>query len=154
MNVSTPIPQWGASNNGASVNLFVQRGIEATRHRGEGMIVIADDPDLHWPQEVLYQVQTFASTCGFYISRMMPQLHSYHLDDAPELRSCNLIIKARPTNVGRLGSEPILDSGRLDNFYGRDTTLRVHYVKEVKRLDYGRANEGEYTFDLLGEGGR
>ena len=103
-------PPWGASNNGASVNLFVQRGMEATRYCGEGMIVIADDPDLEWPQEVLYQVQAFASASGFYVSRMMPQLHSYHLDDAPDLRSCNLMIKARPGNIERIGSEPIRDS--------------------------------------------
>ncbi|SRR6266487_710575 len=147
-------PPWGASNNGASVNLFAQRGLEATRYCGEGMIVIADDPQLSWPQEVLYQVQAFTSNSGFYVSRMMPQLHSYHLDDAPDLRSCNLIIKARPTNIERLGSEPILDGARLDNFYGRDTTLRVRYVKEVKRLDYGRANEIEYAFELLGEAER
>lgn len=144
-------PPWGASNNGASVNLFVQRGIEATRYLGEGMVVIADDPQLNWPQEVLYQVQAFASARGFYVSRMMPQLHSYHLDDAPDLRSCNLIIKARPENVERVGSQSIRDSTRLDNFYGRDTTLRVKYIRERKRLDYGRADETEYEFELLEE---
>lgn len=144
-------PPWGASNNGASVNLFVQRGIEATRYLGEGMVVIADDPQLNWPQEVLYQVQAFASAHGFYVSRMMPQLHSYHLDDAPDLRSCNLIIKARPENIELTGSQSIRDSARLDNFYGRDTTLRVKYIRERKRLDYGKADETEYEFELLEE---
>lgn len=142
-------PPWGASNNGASVNLFVQRGMEATRYIGEGMVVIADDPQLSWPQEVLYQVQAFASSHGFYVSRMMPQLHSYHLDDAPDLRSCNLMIKARPGNAELSGSQSIRDSARLDNFYGRDTTLRVKYIRERKRLDYGKANETEYEFELL-----
>jgi predicted methyltransferase len=142
-------PPWGASNNGASVNLFVQRGMEATRYRGEGMIVIADDPHLDWPQEVLYQVQTFASANDFFVSRMMPQLHSYHLDDAPDLRSCNLIIKARPGNTERVGSQPVGRGARLDNFYGRDTQLRVKYVRERKRLDYGKADETEYEFELL-----
>jgi predicted methyltransferase len=147
-------PPWGASNNGASVNLFVQRGMEVTRYRGEGMIVIADDPELEWPQEVLYQVQAFASMNGFYVSRMMPQLHSYHLDDAPDLRSCNLIVKARPGNSERMGSEPIRDSARLDNFYGRDTQLRVKYIREQKRLDYGKADDAEYKFELLEETGQ
>jgi len=27
----------------------------------------------------------------------------------------------------------------------------VRYVREVKRLDYGRANEAEYSFELLEE---
>lgn len=142
-------PPWGASNNGASVNLFVQRGLEAVRYVGEGLIVIADDPQLEWPQQVLYQVQAFTSESGFYVSRMMPQLHSYHLDDAPELRSCNLLIRARPSNPERTESAPIQETARLDNFYGRETQLRVKYVREVKRLDYGRANESEYEFELV-----
>ena len=92
-------PPLGCSNNGASVNLFIQRGIEALQYCGEGMIVIADDDKLTWPQEVLYEVQSFASQYGFYVSRMMPRLHTYHLDDAPDLRSCDLIIRSRPSNV-------------------------------------------------------
>lgn len=144
-------PPWGASNNGASVNLFAQRGVEALQHRGEGLIVIADDEKLDWPQEVLYEVQSFASSRGFYVSRMMPRLHTYHLDDAPDLRSCNLIIKSRPSNVQLGGSEAITDSARLNNFYGRDAQPRVRYVRERKRLDYGKANENEYEFELLEE---
>jgi hypothetical protein len=143
-------PPWGASNNGASVNLFAQRGFEATHYQGEGIIVIADDEELDWPQEVLYQVQSFASNNGFYVSRMMPRLHSYHLDDAPQLRSCNLIVKARPGRDELVGSKPIRDAMRLDNFYGSDTKLRVRYVREVKWLDYGRANELECNFELQG----
>jgi len=142
-------PPWGASNNGESVNLFVQRGIEAVRGQGEGMVVIADDETLDWPREVLYRVQAFASESGFYVSRMMPRLHSYHLDDAPDLRSCNLMIASRPGNPKLSDSKPVLDQDRLDHFYGRDAQPRVRYVKERKRLDYGRANENEYEFDLL-----
>lgn len=144
-------PPWGASNNGASVNLFVQRGIEVIRHRGEGVIVIADDAELEWPQEVLYQVQAFASQRGFFVSRMMPHLHTYHLDDAPDLHSCNLIIKARPTNPLRTDSTPVRDKSRLDHFYGRDAQPRVRYVRERKRVDYGKASENEYEFQLLEE---
>src|SRR3954465_12498263 len=33
-------PPWGASNNGESVKVFVQRGMEATGYRGEGLVVI------------------------------------------------------------------------------------------------------------------
>ncbi len=109
-------PPWGASNNGESVNLFVQRGIEAVRGQGEGMVVIADDETLEWPREVLYRVQAFASESGFYVSRMMPRLHSYHLDDAPNLRSCNLMLASRPSNSKRLDSKPVVDQARIHNF--------------------------------------
>lgn len=145
-------PPWGASNNGASVKLFIQRGIEAVRNRGEGVIVIADDDELEWPQEVLYQVQAFASQRGFYVSRMMPHLHAYHLDDAPDLHSCNLMIKARPANPLRADSEPVKDRSQLDHFYGREAPPRVHYVREHERSDYGKANENEYDFEFLQDG--
>jgi predicted methyltransferase len=49
-------PPWGASNNGESVNVFVQRGMEATGYAGEGVVVIADDDDLEWPKRVLASV--------------------------------------------------------------------------------------------------
>jgi N4-bis(aminopropyl)spermidine synthase len=80
---------------------------------------------------------------------MMPRLHSYHLDDAPELRSCNLMIRARPSNERPILSEPVRDKLRLDHFYGRNAQPRVRYVREKKRLDYGKANENEYEFELL-----
>ena len=35
------------------VRLFTKRGMEAVDYRGEGMIVIADDHDIPWPQRVL-----------------------------------------------------------------------------------------------------
>ena len=92
-------PPWGASNNGESVNLFVERGVEAVGFDGGGMIVIADDDDLAWPKHVLARVQEFSRERGFYVSRMQRKLHTYHLDDAPDLRSCNLYVSSLPGNA-------------------------------------------------------
>lgn len=138
-------PPWGASNGGASVNVFVQRGIEACRHAGDGMVVIADDDDLPWPKQVLAAVQGYAAERGYYVSKMQRKLHEYHLDDAPDLRSCNLYLAALPSNAGdRFRSAAVTDEGVLANFYGRSKEPRVHYVKERRRLDYGKAHEDEY----------
>ncbi|HYJ87583.1 MAG TPA: bis-aminopropyl spermidine synthase family protein [Pyrinomonadaceae bacterium] len=142
-------PPWGASNEGESVKVFVQRGMEATGYSGEGMVVIADDLELQWPKQVLANVQTYAVSSGFYIQKMMPRLHSYHLDDAPNLRSCNLIFKSLSSTERTVKSSAISDPGRLANFYGRENPPRVKYVRERKRLDYGKAHEDEYAFDLL-----
>jgi predicted methyltransferase len=142
-------PPWGASNAGESVNIFVQRGMEATGYAGEGMVVVADDPELEWPQVVLGNLQAAALESGFIVQRMMPQLHSYHLDDAPELRSCNVLLRARPGNRRAVESRPIEDPARLENFYGRGGVPRVRYVRENVRLDYGKAHQDEYNFDLL-----
>lgn len=142
-------PPWGASNDGESVKVFIQRGIEATGGNGEGMVVIADDPELEWPKRVLAKVQSYAIESGFYIQRMMPSLHSYHLDDNPDLRSCNLVFKSLPGKTPLSASSPITDPARLANFYGRDNPPRVRFVREKKRLNYGKAHEDEYSIEFL-----
>lgn len=142
-------PPWGASNGGESVNVFAQRGMELVHFDGEGMIVIADDETLAWTQQVLANVQAFASANGFYVSRLMPHLHAYHLDDNPDLRSCNLIIRSRPDNRRTYESLPVTDRNRLANFYGDGVQPRVRYVRERKRVDYGKAHDDEYGLDLF-----
>lgn len=146
-------PPWGQYNDGVSVNVFVGRGIETISNQGEGLIVIADDPELSWPQEVLASVQQNAANRGFYVARMQPELHLYHLDDAPELRSCNLLLRSRPSNDAARDSIAITDGQSLENFYGRSKQPRVKYVRERKVLNYGKANETEYQIELL-EAGR
>src|SRR3990172_13026735 len=62
-------PPWGASNEGESVKVFAQRGMEATSYRGEGVVVVADDPELDWPKRVLANLQLSALSSGFYVQR-------------------------------------------------------------------------------------
>lgn len=142
-------PPWGASNGGESVKVFAQRGMEAIKYAGEGLIVIADDEELLWPKQVLANVQSFAIQSGFFVARMMPRLHLYHLDDAPDLKSCNLIVSSVPRNKRDVQSESIFDPIRLQNFYGMSSVPMVRYVRETKRLDYGKAHEDEYRFETL-----
>ena len=141
-------PPWGASNGGESVNLFVERGFELLEYDGEGLVVLADrDGALPWTEEVLANVQAFAASKGFYVSCLMPALHAYHLDDNPELRSCNLMFRSRPGN-GRTGpSQPINDAERLRNFYGDGALPKVRFVRERHRVDYGTANDDEYALE-------
>lgn len=145
-------PPWGASNGGESVNVFVQRGMELLHFDGEGVVVIADrDDDLPWTADVLANVQAFASRKGFYVSCLMPGLHAYHLDDNPELRSCNLMLRSRPGNEISPDSQPIRDTDRLQNFYGQGVRPKVRYVRERHRVDYGKAHDDEYQLDLWEE---
>lgn len=146
-------PPWGASNGGESVNVFVERGMEATGHTGEGVVVIADDDELEWPKQVLASVQGFAAKQGFYVSRMQRKLHEYHLDDAPELRSCNLYLAALPGNQAPAPILKITDPERLRNFYGLSQEPRVRYIRARRRLDYGVAHEDEYELEFLDDVG-
>lgn len=141
-------PPWGASNGGESVKVFVQRGMEAISYAGEGMVVIADDPELCWPKEVLANVQRHALGSGFFVQKMQPQLHSYHLDDAPNLRSCNLIFRALPDNWRVTESAPI-SGEQLANFYGRDNRVVPKYIRERTSIDYGKAHDDEYFIETV-----
>lgn len=145
-------PPWGASNDGASVKVFVQRGMEAVGNSGEGMVVIADDHELEWPQRVLAATQSFALQNGFFIQRMASRVHLYHLDDNPDLRSCNLMLKSLPKTIPPSESKPITDPQRLSHFYGKDRHIRIKYVREKKRVDYGKAHDDEYFYEEF-EGG-
>lgn len=142
-------PPWGASNAGESVKVFVERGMEATGHGGEGVVVIADDPGLEWPMRVLANLQRAALDSGFYVQRLMPEVHSYHLDDNPNLRSCNVVLRALPGNTRHSVSQPITDAARIANFYGRQGDPVVHYVRERAYLAYGKAHESEYDLERL-----
>jgi predicted methyltransferase len=142
-------PPWGASNGGESVCVFTQRGMEATNYSGEGLVVIADDDEREWPSQVLSRVQRFANDAGFFVQRMTPKMHLYHLDDAPDLRSCNLLLKAVPANKRPGPSESITDPHRLANFYGKESPLRVKYIRQRKRLEYGKRHDDEYRLETL-----
>ena len=144
-------PPWGASNGGESVTAFMQRGMEATGYQGEGMVVVADNDELEWSQRVLANVQQFANTSGFFVAKMMSKLHAYHLDDVPDLRSCNIVFRAVKNNAAGGISAPITDETRLRNFYGKDAPPKVRYVRERKRLDYGMAREDDYFLESLGK---
>jgi len=144
-------PPWGASNDGASVNVFVQRGMEAVGYHGEGTVVIADDHELEWPQRVLAATQLFALNAGFYVQKMASRMHLYHLDDNPDLRSCNLVLKSLPGTFSPGLSMPIRDADCLANFYGHNQHVKIKYVREQKRVDYGKAPDDEYKYELFEE---
>jgi hypothetical protein len=123
--------------------------METIGYNGHGLIVIADDEELAWPKQVLASVQSYAIESGFYISRMAPHLHQYHLDDAPDLHSCNLVISSLPGNSRPITSQPITDPNRLANFYGQSKAPRARYVRERGIPDYGKAQDDEYQLELM-----
>jgi hypothetical protein len=68
----------------------------------------------------------------------MPQLHLYHLDDAPDLQSCSLLFRRNdPALMARTSAQ--LSKGRRDNFYGKKSPPRdastLNRAREFDRLD-------------------
>jgi len=141
-------PPWGASNAGESVKVFAERGMEACGKDSVGAVVIADDSKVEWSSRVLAATQRFALDNGFFVQEMQTNLHEYHLDDAPDLRSCNLFFRSHPDRVLPTKSHA-LHGSRLDDFYGKAQPLRVKYVREKYRVDYGKALDSTYTLEHL-----
>lgn len=137
-------PPWGRYNDGESVNIFIERGIACMRRfAGEGCVVIADDPSLTWTQDNLLASQQCAAHYGFNVAEMVPAWHVYHLDDAPNLRSCSMVLR-RVTSAEFPLPDVTIDEERLRNFYGRNQPLEIFRVSETKTLNHGRAPQESY----------
>ena len=143
-------PPWGASNGGESVLAFFERGSQATKDNGLGIVVIGDDPELLWTQGVLRDTQRRAFELGYVVSELLPQLHEYHLDDAPELRSCSCLFRRIDASCMEKDSKP-LDHSRRDNFYGMSSPLRVRYVRERPTLNAARESDLLYELEKIEE---
>jgi predicted methyltransferase len=141
-------PPWGASNDGESVIAFFDRGSQATREQSLGIVVIADAPELLWTQKVLRDTQRRALELGYVVSELLPQLHLYHLDDAPDLRSCSCLFRRIEPGCMQITSEP-LEPARLNNFYGKSSPLRFRYVRERPTLNTNRESDQLYTLEKL-----
>lgn len=141
-------PPWGASNGGESVTAFFERGSQATKATSLAIVVIADDPDLPWTQQVLRDTQMRAIDLGYVVAEMQPQLHLYHLDDNPDLRSCSCLFRRVVPGCVEKTSEP-LEQSRLANFYGRGSPLRVKYVRQRPTLNAARESDQLYSIEPL-----
>jgi len=123
-------PPYGKSNGGKSIHAFTRRGMEACKQEAVGCVVLADHPDYAWTQEVLLDTQRFSIDNGFLVAEMIPQFHTYHLDDAPDLTSCSLVIRRMAKCSPEYGSAP-LSKDELEHFYGNQTPLKIRYIRDL-----------------------
>jgi len=141
-------PPFGKSNGGRSVEAFIQRGIEACNDSCRGCVVQADDDSLNWTQEVLANVQQSVVAGGFMISDLRPKAHQYHLDDAPDLTSCTMLLK-RVQPLEALARSLPLAADACQHFYGRDEPLRVQRVRD--RTAGGRYPSRDHEIEFFEE---
>lgn len=135
-------PPFGASNEGASIEAFLQRGIEATGANAVGCIAVADNVELNWTARVLRNTQKFLLNKNFIIVEAIPSLHHYHLDESPDLTSCSLVVRKIAHNDEEPSSARLPQS-KLANFYGKGKDSKVRYVRD-KQDDHHNGYELEY----------
>ncbi len=119
-------PPYGAYNGGSSIIGFMQRGLEATHANGESCIVIGDDRRYEWTRSVLHNVQKYLLNRNCIVYDFHPEEHTYHLDDAPDLKSCNMFALKLDCDIKE--SSP-LPKETLKDFYGRGQDLNIDYIK-------------------------
>jgi N4-bis(aminopropyl)spermidine synthase len=144
-------PPWGQYNNGESVLAFLERGFCSLKAGGVGIIVIGHNHDGRWPwaDKVMQRVQAGTVQLGGVVDEMLPNFHSYHLDDAPELRSCALMI--RRLDAGGSPTNHQLTAIRRTNFYGRDRNLKAKYIRDLGAIARDRAPTSTYQIEWLTE---
>jgi len=135
-------PPYGQFNDGRSIEVFVGRGIECAEPDVTGCIVIADDPKYAWTGVVLESVQARMLQNGLFVAEMLPQFHSYHLDDAPDLTSCSMIFRRNQAQLWDCESRSISED-MLKNFYGKDAPLRYEYV--LDKTNGGKSPSRDYA---------
>jgi predicted methyltransferase len=137
-------PPFGQSNNGRSIEAFLNRAFEASGPNAVGCIILADDARYSWTREVLYKIQQVILQNGWMISELLPEFHHYHLDDVPDLTSCSLVIRRNEFTSQPYRSEP-LPKTMLENFYGEDAPLNVRYVRD--RTGGGKLLSKDYDYE-------
>jgi predicted methyltransferase len=139
-------PPFGASNDGRSVEAFALRGFEAVGESGIGCLVIADDREFPWTQDILFATERLSIENNFLVVELLPEFHHYHLDDAPELRSCSMVIRRKQFTKCEYGSKRLPDC-MLKSFYGRNAPLRARYVRDLS--DGGKFPSRDYKIEPL-----
>jgi predicted methyltransferase len=124
-------PPYGGSNGGTSVQAFLQRAIEVTGPDAVGCAVVADSGNYPWCAEVLKNTQDFLLRNALLITELQPNFHHYHLEDAPDLTSCNIAVRKQGYSKSPYESKP-LDGVVLMDFYGKESPLRVRYVRDLR----------------------
>ncbi len=130
-------PPYGASNDGASVRLFITRGFELLNSNGIGYAIIPKSQKRSWTLAAYRKTKDFLSEYGWQIVSKIENLHGYKLDDDPTLRSA--FIKLEKSNPGKVDSQ-MPWAGRdvthieIPNFYGR--SVEPPYPNFISRDGY------------------
>jgi N4-bis(aminopropyl)spermidine synthase len=86
-------PPYGSSDGGECGKLFLARCMEFCKPApswGMALLPFAHKED--WSKFAMTNIQKFLCEHGYVISEMIREIHQYHLEDRPSLRSCNLVV--------------------------------------------------------------
>jgi len=121
-------PPYGSADGGECGKVFLARCMELCKPApswGIALLPFAHKED--WSRIAMANIQTFLCQQGYVVSEMVREIHQYHLEDRPSLRSCNLVVD-RVTNVAAPFAGTRLSEAEMKNFYGRTPRPVPSYI--------------------------
>ena len=121
-------PPYGSADSGESGKLFLARCMEFCKPAPSwGMALLPYAHKEDWSKLAMTNIQQFLCDHGYVVSEMIREIHQYHLEDRPSLRSCNLV-------VDRVHNKPPPYGGKTFKptdfkcFYGRNNMAIPKYI--------------------------
>jgi predicted methyltransferase len=113
-------PPYGSKDGGKCGELFLARCMEFCKPPpswGIALLPYAHKDD--WSRLAMANIQTFLCQHGYVVSEMIREIHQYHLEDRPSLRSCNLVVDRVHNRVAPLANRTFTQKD-YKYFYGRN----------------------------------
>ena len=85
-------PPYGSKNEGLSCILWLIRCIELSTENAEGCVIVPNDRNIPWTIRCVTNIFQFLEESGFQRTRIINNIHHYHLDDNPSLLSSMIIV--------------------------------------------------------------
>lgn len=123
-------PPYGSADNGNCGIVFLARCMELCKPApswGIAILPFAHKED--WSRNAMYNIQGFLSKQGYVVSEMVREIHQYHLEDRPSLRSANVVLD-RVVNVDSPYVKMRLTNKQLEHFYGSKDQPMPEYISK------------------------
>jgi len=148
-NVSDPVPEdlagdsdwfytnppYGSKNKGQSVVVFVDRGADLSRREeSSGCVILPYGRKLGWARGAMREVQRYLLEKGYAISDCLQQVHQYHLEDKPTVRSSVLLVD-RLEYVEPTYHKQNIPAETLETLYG-DPRKPPRYIRADGSMDF------------------
>jgi predicted methyltransferase len=140
-------PPYGSADHGECGKLFLTRCIEFCKPApswGVALLPFAHKED--WSRHAMANIQGFLVNNGYVVSEMIREIHQYHLDDRPSLRSCNMVVDRVTTVLPPLAGKAV-DAEDVPSFYGKTRIRMPSYISASGRPVYSDGTEGAILDD-------
>lgn len=136
-------PPYGSGDNGECGKLFLTRCMEFCKPApswGVALLPFAHKED--WSRRAMLNIQNFLVKSGYVVSEMIREIHQYHLEDRPSLRSCNMVVD-RVSNIASQHAGERVDLSTLIHFYGRTARNMPAYISLTGEAIYSEEERSQ-----------